>query len=279
MRTSPKLLMAITAFATLTAFTFTACNRLKNDDAEDTGYAADHATIEKNFADVQSIADEAGESGSLSTYRTAGGPYMLGQCANVTHDTVSTPHKITVDFGTTNCLCKDGVYRRGQIIITYTGRYRDLGHTHTISFNNYFVNDNQLTGTKTVTYNTTDVAGNPIYDITIDGHVILANSTDTISSSSTRTRTWIAGFNTPNRADDVYEISGGGTITRANGKTFSIQVTTPLQVALACRWIQSGVVTITPQGGTARTLDYGSGTCDAQATLTVNGKTHSITLR
>jgi hypothetical protein len=207
-----------------------------------------------------------------------GTPSVLSGCASVTHDTVSTPHKLTIDFGTSNCLCADGNYRRGQIIVTYTGKYRDANHQHDITFSNYFVNDNQVTGTKTVTRVADDAAGHPVYNISINGQIILANGGGTISASSTRTRTWVNGYNTAMWNDDEYDITGNGTVTRASGKTFTYTVTTPLHVALNCRWIESGVVEITPQGGATRTLDYGNGTCDAQANFTVNGKTYSISL-
>lgn len=279
MRISHKLTIALTAIATAAVFAFSACNRTKKEDSEDTGYASDHATLEKSFADAQSISDEAGANGSLSTYKMTGGGSTLSQCATVINDTISTPHVLTIDFGTANCLCADGVYRHGKIIVTYTGRYRDMGHMHTITFDNYFVNDNQVTGTKTVSYTANDASGNPKYDISVNGQVILANSAGTISWTSTRTRTWTAGYNTKAGSDDEYEIAGSGTITRASGKTFTINITTPLHVARNCKWIESGVVDITPAGAATRSLDYGNGTCDAQANLTVNGKTYSVTLK
>jgi hypothetical protein len=280
MRISNRFAIAATALATTAILTFSACHRLKNEDSEDTGYANDHATVEKTFSDVQDIADQAATSGSLSTYKIAGGtPSVLSGCATITHDTTVTPHKLTIDFGTSNCLCADGNYRRGQIIVTYTGRYRDPNHQHDITFNNYFVNDNQITGTKSVTRVADDSAGHPVYTISISGQVILANNAGTITSTSTRTRTWVAGYNTAAWNDDEYDLTGSGSVTRASGKVFSYQITTPLHIALSCRWIESGVVTITPQGAGTRTLDYGNGTCDAQANLTVNGKTYSVSLR
>ena len=278
MKFSSKTAFAASFIIAISLLSFTACR--KTADNEDTGYATDHATLEKTFSDAQSITDEAGSDGSLTNYKVVGGTNtVLSGCATVTNDTTVTPHKLTVDFTSTNCLCNDGVYRRGQIIVTYSGKYKDMGHTHTITFNNYFQNDNQVIGTKTVSYTSNDAAGNPKYDISVTGQIILANSAGTISWTSTRTRTWLSGFNTKAWSDDVYEISGSGTITRANGKTFDMLITTPLHIALDCRWIESGVVQITPAGANARTLDYGNGTCDAQANYTVNGKTYSVTLR
>jgi hypothetical protein len=154
-----------------------------------------------------------------------------------------------------------------------------MGSSHTITFDNYFVNDNQVTGTKTVTNTGVNASGQPVFTINVTGSIIRSGGAGTISWTSSRTRTWITGYNTGNWRDDVYEITGTGTVTRASGKTFDINITTPLHVALDCKWIESGIVQITPQGSNVRTLDYGSGTCDDQATLTLNGKTYSVTLR
>lgn len=272
---SNKLTTVIIAVSTVSLVMFTACRKQK--DTEDTGYGTDHAALEKTFSDVQSITDQAGTDGGLSTYKML--PTLLGSCAVVTKDTVSNPHVATIDFGATNCLSADGKYRRGKIIVTYTGRYRDVGSMHTITFDNYFVNDNEVKGTKTVTNTGTNSSGQPVFNINVNGSIVLSNGNGTLSWTSTRTRTWITGYNSGDWKDDVYEITGSGTVTRASGKTFDMAIITPLHIALDCKWIQSGVVQITPQGGNVRSLDYGNGTCDDQADLTVNGKTYSISLR
>lgn len=271
---------ALCAMLTVALMATASCHRFKDAGMdEDTGYATDHALAGQTYADVQNIADQAADGDQLNTYRMTGGTASpLSGCATVTRDTISIPHTITIDFGSTNCLCADGDYRRGKIIVSYTGRYRDPNHQHDITFDNYFVNDNQIMGTKSVLRVADDAAGHPVYHITVNGKIILANNVGTISYTSTKTRTWVAGYSTATRTDDEYDITGSGSITRANGKIFSFQTTTPLHIALNCRWIESGVVQITPQGASARTLDYGNGTCDAQANYTVNGKTYSITL-
>ena len=276
MKLNTRFTAIATAALTIAAFTFTACRKDKNTD-EDTGYGSEHALLEKSFSDAQSIADQAGTSGSLSTFKN--GATILSGCATVTNDTLAIPHVLTIDFGPVNCLCADGVNRRGKIIVTYSGHYRDLGHTHVITFDSYYQNDNAVSGTKTVAYNANNAQGQPVYNISVSGSIVRANNGGTISWTSTRTRTWTAGFSTGAWGDDEYDIAGTGTITRANGKTFTISTTTPLHMALACRFVESGIVEITPQGGSVRTLDYGNGTCDADAVFTVNGTAHNITLR
>jgi hypothetical protein len=255
--------------------------RKNQDGNEDTGYATEQASLEKTFSDVQSIADEAASAGTNGSYLRTANPdaVQLGNCATITHDTVAVPHTLTVDFGSTNCLCADGIYRRGKIMLSYTGRYKDAGHEHRFSFGNYFVNDNGVSGTKTVTMTGIDPVGNPTYTIVVNGSIALANGNGTITMNSSRTRHYLSGYATGIWSDDSYEINGSGTITRANGSVLNVSITKPLIAAPGCRWIESGTVSITPRNGNSRTLDYGNGTCDALATLSVGNKTYNITLR
>lgn len=277
----PKLLVLSTAMATAAIFTFTACHKMAGKDdfqTEETAVGNENATVEKTYDDVQSIADEAGTSGNLANMRVTGAS-ILGGCASVSLDTTVTPHTLTIDFGTTNCLCQDGNYRRGQILVSFSGRYRDSASSHTITFNNYFKNDNQVTGSKTVTNMGHNASGQPYFDISVNGSIILANNAGTISASHTRTRTWTAGYNTPQWNDDVFEVTGSGSITRANNKTFNMNITSPLVMALNCKWIEQGTIqVVNTSNNKTRTLDYGNGTCDALATYTVNGTVYNISL-
>lgn len=271
-----KIKLAAVAFLSL-AILFTACNRNHrntNDDSDNT-FAGDNAMSESYYNDAVNIADDASETpngGSLSNYKTR------SACATVTHDTLSNPKTITVDFGTTNCLCGDGRYRRGKILISYTGAYKDSGHVHTITFDQYYVNNNHVMGSKTVT-NMGHNANNQMYfTVVVNGLIIKANTLDSIIWNQNRVRTFIAGETTPTKTDDVYQITGSGTGQRANGTTYTMTITQPLIKALDCQWIQQGEIQIQPTGGFLRTLNYGGGSCDDQATLTVNGNTYTITL-
>ncbi len=280
-----RKIFSIATFTVLAAtLTFTACKRDKNNNSsvdvnEDTYYADDQARMDQTFDDAQTLSDQAYEFGSVQM-KGGENPTILGSCATVTRDTTSTPRKITIDFGATNCLCNDGRYRKGKIIITYSGKYRDSGSVHSIGFDGYYVNNNQVLGTKTVTNMGKNGSGQSYFSINVNAMMILNTTGDTISHVASRTRTWVAGESTSAISDDVYNITGSGTNTRANGKVVTYTITSPLALALNCRWIKQGTIDITPAGASkARTLDYGSGTCDDQATVTVNGNTRAITLR
>jgi len=82
-----------------------------------------------------------------------------------------------------------------------------------------------------------------------------------------------------NWLDDQYYIRGSANGTGFEGTAFSVNITTRLWVALDCAYIKEGVFELTPTGKPTRVFDYGNGTCDDDATLTVNNTTFPIKLR
>lgn len=238
--------------------------------------AEDSALAEGTYNDVHQMTDEAA-TGSMSSYKTEKDASSLSACANITNDSISTPHVLTIDFGPVNCTCADGRNRRGKVIVSYTGRYRDAGSTHTITFDNYYVEDNHIMGTKTVTNMGLNTAGHSYFNVHVDGTIDKAGG-GTITWASDRQREWIAGESTTMRMDDVYLITGTASGTTADGDHFTASITTPLQRALNCRWIESGVLEFTPDGKPTRTIDFGGGTCDNSASISVRGRSRNITL-
>ena len=270
-----SICIATTAI-TLGTFLFVAsCHKKDNtttSSTEDTGYAADQQLAEKSYSDAESISNVAANttSGTTMGYRTTA--TTIGACATVTHSGDS----IIVDFGTTDCTCADGRVRRGKIIITYTGgHYADSGSTHTITFDNYYQDDNAVTGTKTVTNMGNNSAGQPYFNVTISGTITRTTGT-VITANWTRVRTWIAGYTTLGVwADDVYSISGTGTMTRTTSAgvtttlSADISTATPLITAYTCRYIEAGTITYTLSTGAVRSINFGTTPhCDATATLT-----------
>jgi hypothetical protein len=254
--------------------------RKREEKDNDTGAASDNSLAEGTYNDVNNIADEA-STGSLSSYLAPhddGYKSVLSTCATVTIDTTVSPRLITVDFGATNCMCSDGRNRRGKVLVSYTGAYRDSASTHTITFDNYFVNDNQIMGSKTVTNNGHNAAGHLVYSVQVNGQIIKASGGGTITWTSNRVREWIAGESTPIWSDDSYLITGSANGTSAAGNSFTANITSPLRKNIGCRHFVSGTVALTPTGKATRYIDFGSGACDNQATVTINGNVYNITL-
>lgn len=256
-----------------------------SDEESELTTSEDHSFMESTFNDVGNIADEAASMGDLISYKTSSETdALLGLCVKVSRDTVSeSPTKIlTIDFGSVNCVCKDGRSRRGKIIVKHTGQYLDSGATKIVTFDNYFVNDNQVTGTRTVTNNGHNISNNLNWTITEKGSIVLVSGAGKISWDSYRNRELIAGESTLELSDNEYSITGKASGVNAKNLAYTANITSPLirKMTLGCRkHFVKGTIVMTPSGKLARTIDFGNGECDNLATVSINGKSKQITLR
>jgi hypothetical protein len=269
----------------LIAFTFTACKKDSKETDSDTTPAQDNSLAETNYNDVNTMVDASISLGTSFSFRQATNETgarvedVLGGCTTVAIDTASTNRTLVIDFGSTNCLGADGRNRRGKILATWTGKYRDQGTVINITFDNYFVNDNQIKGTHKTTNMGYNSAQHLVYKIEVNGAIVKANSGGTITWISTREREWVAGSLTPlNILDDIYSITGSASGTTATGDAYTISITQALVRKMNCYWFESGKLDVTPAGRLTRTLDYGNSGCDNKGTVTISGTTFNVQL-
>lgn len=256
----------------------------KIEGDNDTSSSIENAMADAAFNDVANIADEA-YTGSLSSYKNSIPSFYLSTCASVTFDTVANPKSFTIDFGSSNCLCNDVNYRRGKIIVTYQGLYRDSGSVHTITFDNYYVNNNKIDGTKTVVNKGRNSHGNLEFAITVTGSITwdaaYFGSVCSSTYNSTRTREWSEGESTLIWTDDVYLISGTQNGVTHTGASYSAYTVSPLKKEIGYRHLTDGTLAFTPQGKYTRYINYGypNGAQDNLAQVTINGNNFIIQLR
>ena len=272
-----NLLLFVLTFISFSVL-ISSCKKDDEVTAPDTTVAEDDSFAEAIFDEVSVMADEAYELKTNGS-RSVDDNIVFGGCVTITLDTSVMPRVLTIDFGEENCLCLDGKYRRGKIIVTFNGRYRHPGTVITHGFEGYYVNDHNIDGTKVVTNMGFNNEGHVYFTIEVVGIIHLANNGGTISWNSSRQREWIQGFETPNRWDDIYLLTGDADGVKANGMTWESEITNPLRLELACRFIVSGTVELRPENRPVRILDYGSGECDNIATVTINGEVYTIYLR
>jgi len=199
------------------------------------------------------------------------------RCANITRDTVSNPRRITIDYGSVNCLCRDGRYRRGVVIIEYTGARGVAGSTASMSFSNYFVNDRGISGNRNLVFGTS-TQGNPLRTTQFNLSMTHPNRNGAWTRQGLRVREKIAGDSTVTLMDDVYLITGNGSGSGPNGITFNHSILTPMRKEGSCRWLVSGSIQFSRNNQTSRALDFGNGACDDQATITTSNGIRTITL-
>jgi hypothetical protein len=225
-----------------------------NSDAEN---VLTQASIDKNFA------------GSTPTGITS--PMgNLPACATVTVTPAQGfPKNITIDFGT-GCTSATGILRSGVIHITLSDSLRKSGSVAVMTFDNYYVGGYKKQGSITWT-NTKQDTTNSWTRVCID--TITSPNGKTWMHNGTHAVVQISGNNTPKDIiDNVYLTTGSSTVTNSNGVTRTATILTPLEKKVACDNIDSGTVKIQGPHHYA-TIDYGDGTCDRLATISIDGGT------
>jgi hypothetical protein len=277
-----KIMLGSLLFIAAIMFT-TGCKKEKNEDDSETTATEDNAFAESNFNDLVTISDQANE-GQVDNYSGNSEASLLSNCATIIKDTASK--SFVVDFGTVNCMCKDGRNRRGKILVNYTGKhYIDSAMSITISTKDYFVDDNQIIGTKSV-INKGHINGHLTWHFNVDGKIILANNGGTIIWKSNRTRELLAGELATGKISwgiSKWGITGEANGTSSNGTDFSAIITEQLVRDMTCganrKHFVAGKFEFTPGIKQTRYVDYGTGNCDNIATVTIGKNTYTIHLR
>jgi hypothetical protein len=234
--------------------------------------------------DTQSSVDfsvaEAGFSGVLPVMNQIGidedGLNKGASCATITwmnsQDTIGInnwPVIILVDYGTVGCADYDGKFKQGSFTAVFHNRFGDEGAMIDITLNDYKVNTVEYRGTITLKNN-----GGRSYSSTVaNGEVVLSDGS-TILYDGTSTLTWLSGHTTPSDAsDDSFEFTNDSECTNREDRHFVVTTTTPLLKSSDCEYITSGVLDLTPDELATRSVNYGDGSCDDEASVTVNGNT------
>lgn len=242
----------------------------------------DEATdlLDSNTSNLKDGSLDMDGNGRRDTVRAGNQNIRLSECVTVIKEITDSIITTTIDFGEVNCLCNDGRERRGKIIMVHEGKYWDGLVFTTFTFEEFFVDDNQIMGEKTVSQSINE-DGFRESVISIDGTIILADGTGIITHEAEKVRTIVEGSDTRTKRDDVSETTGGSTCVLADGteKTMTIITALVRTNEEGCyKYIVEGIREITETDAPTMTIDYGDGTCDNLAEVTVDGVTTVIEL-
>ncbi len=268
------------------SFTFTACKKNVTaviDEIETTFELSGNQAVSDNLTqDDNDILEEAAAASDLSGSYTFG-PIItgniLGNCAIVTVTGNFPSKNIKIDFGT-GCTSPAGVTRKGIINIVLTDSLRKTGSTSTVTFENYFVNGFKKEGTVIWTNTTVTGSGTPGWRRQVQNGKITTPAGSFWLHTADINITQTAGAATPNNlTDDIFSINGSRTVTNPAGKTRTSATLTALQKKTACSNIDKGSLQVQGPNHVA-VIDFGDGTCNNTATISINGSTpRVITLR
>jgi hypothetical protein len=182
---------------------------------------------------------------------------------------------ILVDFGE-SCTLNNGAVASGQVSISY-GSVQNGTRQITYTYQDFTYNSHEVLGGGTVVRNLENSNGNPQSVLNSDITVNFANTDISAARILTKTREWIEGVGSGVWTDNVFLITGSWNTSFTNGLTRSGEVVTPLRREATCPYFVSGSLAIT-QNAFDGVLDYGEGTCDNIATVTIAGQEFTIQL-
>jgi hypothetical protein len=291
MKKSVKVIVSVSCIAAMFAF---GCRKKETVDVDnETQSAVDNAVADQEYAAIV----PATQGHAINTKGTgASGKFMAG--ASVAPcDTLYWLNRTSADTNVVNGkyvnapvyelnlanTCgnsfTDGKIRTGKWNIRITGPLKNAGSQMIIKLINHKASNISYSCDSMVI---TTVSSNTLFTKfnvkLING--VCQNSNWTIKYSYDRTITSYAKGN-PTGTIPLTEVFGTSNGTNRQGRNFSVNIPegTPLVKYKNCEFIGKGKLSLIPEEYKERIVDFGDGTCDDNATYTVNGTTVSFKLK
>ena len=274
-------------------FLLNSCNldeRTSSLNDADIEQAEDDAVADDVYNTVDAMIDDEISTLDANNYNTGtrlksanGEDPFVCKVVTVDHpDSTHFPKVITIDYGEGCTVVINGeeYTRKGVIQITVTDRWFLTGATRTTIFVDFYVNEVKVEGTRTVINTGENEDGNLVFDHELtDGKLIFNDSLEYTRTANTQ-HEWVRAA-TPML--DEWLITGSRSGINAEGHEYSHEIIERLRM-IRCeefryQWmIVEGIVEVTRNGNTG-TIDYGNGTCDDTAILTIDDEEREIQVR
>lgn len=254
-----------------------------NEFSENVTMAEEEIASLKSAEATDSDIDAARFGGHLmSRGMMLGGTHLLfgrnfPPCAVVTVNSDEFPKTITVDYSE-GCIGRMGLAKKGILTIYMSDTILNEGAEYTYTFENLMVGNREIEKTATLTNLGKNIEGN--WEISYEMLSTTTFTRDEVTYVIVREvsgiQEWLAGFETPEIADDRFIRNGEGTVTVNDELKFERTVT-DLLIDRSCKYPLSGVIEIT-RDGEIMTIDFGTGECDNIALVTKDGVSEEIEL-
>ena len=270
-----KVFFASLALALFVTVFYTSCKKSLTPKPADYSASTENATADNAFAGIWAqVWKVAGDSTNIHAPQTAY-PIVTISPWNVN----IWPKTMVIDYGPLDITDNYGVKRRGKIKAVMTGRFTDSTTVITITDSAFYYNDNAVQGVETITNKGHISSGHLVYTVVVNNATITNTNGGVTTWSTNQTRTWTQGESSPyNVLDDVWMIGGTANGTTSTGNAYSIVTNSDLQINVGCPWIVAGKFTLVLNNYPTYpiTMDYGTGACDATATVVFDGTTYTV---
>ncbi|MCT4614467.1 MAG: hypothetical protein N4A49_06295 [Marinifilaceae bacterium] len=252
-----------------------------NDDDDDTkivdsGTIADNEILSDEILnDIDDNVDD--EISSLDIELKKGevrqGPKRNGKTGAIIQidtlvDDEKYKYQITFDYETGK-EDKKGNIRKGKLILKKGGSKEEKTRFEHISFEDFYINDQSISGTKERTKVKAEDAG----ILFTEKFNLIIN--DSLSFKGLKTKEVTAGFKTKAFLDDEFKINGNDTLISPSDNKY--RKLTDLIRKTNYRFFISGTIDVKSNEKNYN-LDFGDGSLDSLATLTVDGVSSEIVL-
>lgn len=287
------MLLSFAVLFTAGLFFFSSCDNVAIDENSkvtplDVEMSEDDAMAEDVLNTMDAMVDDELAAMDDANYdpaflkSTADDGYV---CKTVTvdkPDTLSFPKTITIDYGEGCSVVINGdtITRSGSIVITITDRWFVEGAVRTVTFIDFFINDIQIEGSITVTNLGVNEDGQMVFEIVVDDGTITYSDTLVYTRNSHKFRYWVRAANP---LLDTLFITGECSGVNGDGLEYHHRINNRL-VMIRCenyryQWtLVGGEIDMERNGNTAQ-INFGNGTCDREAVMTVNGQSREIEMR
>lgn len=260
----------------ITVFVFSSCEKKTEVDNE-TKSVLDNAISLQHLTSILPFLNEQGLS--YSPIKKTTGCTSITQLAGDTIDANNDkefdngPINFQIDFGAGTCPSAEGITRSGILKVAMSKKWSAYNHTITINFMNYKEDNVSYSGVIEIVRKDSTK-----YDYNIK-NAILNNGEYSIVFSAELTMHQNAGYQTKETiVDDSFKITGTTSGTNSQKRAYTSNITTELIKRPSCRYISSGKCSVTPNGLKARTVNFGDGNCDDEATYVMDGQTVTFKL-
>jgi hypothetical protein len=252
-------------------FLFTGCSK-DESQPEATETASLTAEQSKQSAEADGVSNDVFnvlEMAYAEIEEAAGrNASLFPECVTITIASENGVTFVTLDFGL-GCQLNNGAFVSGIVNLTYSQIVAGT-RTITVVFNDFTYNNKGIRGGGTIYRERNNAQGNPQSTVNIAIEVTFQNGT-IAQVQGTRVAEWIEGVGSGTWLDNVFSITGDRDIEFSTGFTHQAIVIEALRREVTCHHFVSGVIEITRNNGNG-SLDFGDGTCDNLATLTINGE-------
>lgn len=260
-----------------TGFLFTSCSK-EDSQTETTETASLTAEESKQSTEADGVSNDVFnvlEMAYAELEEAAGrNASLFTDCVTITISSENGVTFVTLDFGL-GCQLNNGAYVSGIVNLTYSDIVAGT-RTITVTFDDFTYNNKGVSGGGTIYRERNNAQGNPQSTVNLAIAVVFQNGT-VAQVQGTRVAEWIEGVGSGTWLDNVFSITGDRDIEFSTGFTHHAVVTEALRREVTCDHFVSGVIEITRNNGFG-SLDFGDGTCDNIAVLTINGEEFIIML-